>query len=302
MFRKEGALLKSAAIATSSIMILILSTGCGKDKEAPLVPDTTGPRVTATSPGDGDSSVALDALVTVTFSEDIDPLTITGSSFFLSGSNPGTITYNSRSAALNPDSNFKYGTNYTATVTTAVTDAAGNHMDSVYTWSFTTTFGDIMPLAIGNRWEFQVINYTNPVVPDTTYDTILVVRDTTIDSEQWFILDDGMLLTNRNGGLWRMTATGTPYDWLKFPGLLGQTYNADPVRGESVKITAISQLIAIPPLPLFYCYVYESKYTDPDTKDVYHYAPRIGPVMLSHYVNLTTTLRERWTLIRYHLN
>ncbi len=285
------------------VLVLILAGGCGKDKEAPLVPDTTGPRVTATSPGDGDSNVALDALVTVTFNEDVDPLTITGSSFYLNGSMPGTITYGSRNAALNPDSNFQYGGTYTATVTTAVTDVAGNRMDSNYVWSFTTTFGDIMPLAIGNRWEYQVINYTNPVVPDTSYDTILVVGDTTIESEQWFIVNDTVLITNRDDGLWRMAETGVPYLWLRFPGIIGQIYNADPVRGESVKITATSQLVAIPLLPLFYCYVYESTYTDPSTKDKFYYAPRTGPIILEHdTVYVFPTLLERWSLIRYHLN
>jgi hypothetical protein len=303
MFRTEGELLKLAAVAASSILILILLIGCGKDKEAPLIPDTTGPRVSATSPSDGDSNVALNASVTVTFSENVDPLTITGSSFYLSGGLTGTITYSSKSASLVPDSNLQYGTDYTAAITTAVTDVAGNHMDSDYTWSFTTNFGDLMPLAIGNRWEFQVVNYTNPVVPDTSYDTILVVRDTTIDTERWFILNDGAVTTNRDDGLWRMTATGTPYLWLKFPGLQNQTYNADPVRGESVKITSTSQIVTSPTLPLLYCYVYESTYSDPSTKDVFYYAPRVGPAVLVHdTIDIFTTLLVRKTLIRYQLN
>jgi len=190
-----------------------------------------------------------------------------------------------------------------ATITTAVTDAAGNHMDSNFVWSFTTEFGDIMPLAVGNRWEYQVINYTNPVVPDTSYDTILVVGDTAIDSEQWFILDDGVVMTNRNDGLWRMSNTGTPYLWLRFPGIVGQTYDADPTRGESVEIKSVSQLTSGPPLPrLFYCYVYESSYTDPNTLDIYHFEPRTGPIILTHdTVNVFTTVLERWKLIRYQL-
>lgn len=304
MFRTEGALLKFAVVATSSILILILSAGCGKDKEAPLLPDTTGPRVSATSPGDGDSSVALDASVTVSFNENIDPLTITGSSFYINGGPTGTITYSSKSASLNPSSNFQYGTSYTATVTTAVTDVAGNHMDSNYVWSFTTVFGDIMPLVIGNWWAFQVINYTNPVVPDTSYDTIFVVGDTMIDSEQWFIIDDTVLMTNRDDGLWRMSGTGVPYMWLKFPGHIDDSYNADPIRGEMVKITDTYKLVSGLPLPrLFYCYVYESTYTDSTTKDVFYYEPRTGPVVLFHYsVDIFTNLVEKWTLFKFNLN
>jgi hypothetical protein len=286
-------------------LIRIALWGCGKDELYPPVPDTTGPKVIATSPGDGDSSVALNALVTVTFDEDIDPLSITGSSFYLSGNVPGTITYGSRSAALNPDSDFQYGTTYTATVTTAVTDVAGNHMDSNYTWSFTTAFGEIMPLAIGNRWDFQVINFTNPVVPDTSYDSIVIVGDTTIEGEQWFIMNGGALLTNRDDGLWRMAETDVPYLWLKFPGAVGQPpYNADPVSGESVKITYTSKLIVpFPTSPLFYCYGYEITYADQSRKDTLYYQARTGPVLFKYYaVDIFTTIVERWALYNFDLN
>ena len=267
-------------------LALIALGGCGKDKVYPPPADTTGPKVVATSPAAGDSNVALDAPVTVTFDEDIDPLSVTWSSFFLNSGLNSTVTYDNKIATLTPDSALHYGETYTATVTTAVTDVAGNHMESNYHWSFTATLGEIMPLAVGNWWAFRVIDFTNPVVPDTTYDTILVVSDTTIQSERWYILEDGALVTNRDDGLWRMAETGAAYLWLKFPGVSGQTYSADPVSGESVKITATAKQIytagvSIP--PWLYCYGYLITYSDPTRRDTLYYAPRFGPVSLQYY-------------------
>lgn len=288
-------------------LIIVLAAavlfGCGKDKVYPPPADTTGPKVVTTSPADGDSNVALDAPLTVTFDEDIDPLSITWSSFYLNAGLNGTVTYDNKTATLTPDSAFQYGETYTATVTTAVTDVAGNHMDSNYVWSFTATLGEIMPLAIGNWWAFQIIDFRNPVVPDTSYDTIRVVSDTSIQGEQWYILDDSSLLTNRDHGLWRMAETGTPYLWLKFPGVIGQTYNADPVSGQSVEITDTARFIAIPTLPFFYCYGYLMTYADTSLGDRLYFAPRFGPVKLQYdTVYVFTKPLETWTLIGLKLN
>jgi len=51
---------------------------------------------------------------------------------------PGVVTPVGATATFNPTSNLAAGTLYTATITTGVTDLAGNALASTYVWTFTT--------------------------------------------------------------------------------------------------------------------------------------------------------------------
>jgi hypothetical protein len=283
-------------------MSVVVIWGCSNDEgESPTVPDTFGPRVTVTSPADGDSNVALDALVNVTFSEEIDPLTVTNFSFRIDNGVSGNITRGSKSASFEPDTSLSYGVTYTATLTSAITDISGNHMDANYDWSFTTLFGELMPLAVGNRWRFQIINFENPVVPDTTYDTIQIVDDTLIQSQQWFMDTDGLLLCNRIDGLWRIKPGGQPHLFLRFPGITGQIYPADPAIGESITIQGTNVYVSTEFNIHPDCYHYISISNDPTVRWDYFYDPRLGPAQFIRYevIGQTNTLKERWSLIRF---
>ena len=117
------------------------------------VVDTTPPTVTASVPANGATGVSTTAAITATFSEAIDPATISSSSFTLSG--PGgavaaTVSYNASTfvATLTPNAALAASTSYTATVTTAVKDLAGNALASNVSWSFTTAAGPTCPCTI----------------------------------------------------------------------------------------------------------------------------------------------------------
>ncbi|MGM0431436.1 MAG: ice-binding family protein [Spirochaetota bacterium] len=105
--------------------------------------DTTAPTVTSTSPEDKATGVTTDAIITATFSEEMDNTTIDTDSFTLyAGTSQisGTVTYNTDdlTASFTPGANLATGTTYTATITTAVTDTAGNAMEEKKIWTFTT--------------------------------------------------------------------------------------------------------------------------------------------------------------------
>jgi hypothetical protein len=103
--------------------------------------DTTPPTVISTDPGNGATGVALNKKVGATFSETMDPLTITTSTFTLqqgATNVPGTVTYLGTTATFSPASNLASSTTYTATVTTGAKDLAGNALASNFVWSFTT--------------------------------------------------------------------------------------------------------------------------------------------------------------------
>ena len=105
-------------------------------------PDTAAPTVNFTDPANDATGVALNQQVGVTFWEAMDPLTITTSSFTVTGPGTtpvaGTVTYVGTTATFTPDSLLAANTTYTATITTAARDLAGNALASDFTWTFTT--------------------------------------------------------------------------------------------------------------------------------------------------------------------
>jgi len=104
-------------------------------------PDTTPPTVSSTTPVNLAIGVAVNAAISVTFSEAMDPLTVTAPTFTVkAGLTPvsGTVNYSGTTATFTPTDNLAYSTSYTATVTTLAKDLAGNALASNYVWSFTT--------------------------------------------------------------------------------------------------------------------------------------------------------------------
>ena len=105
--------------------------------EPPAVPE-----VINTDPVDDAINVALDKVVTATFSITMDPATINASTFTLAnGLIPvtGSISYTGVVGAFTPSTPLLPGTLYTATVTTGAKDPDGNALAADTVWSFTTT-------------------------------------------------------------------------------------------------------------------------------------------------------------------
>jgi len=104
-------------------------------------PDITAPTVTGTIHDYGSTNVPVNTRIGVTFSEAMNPLTITNLTFTLKQGTtpvPGIITYSGVTAVFVPADNLAYNTVYTATITTGVKDLAGNTLASNHTWNFTT--------------------------------------------------------------------------------------------------------------------------------------------------------------------
>jgi hypothetical protein len=108
------------------------------------VPDIVAPLVQTTSPATGDLDVPPNSLVGGRFNEPLHPATVTAASFQLLDSNgqtvPGTVTYDvaSQRALFQPAAALAASSTYTASLTTAITDLAGNPLEKPYQWRFTT--------------------------------------------------------------------------------------------------------------------------------------------------------------------
>src|SRR2546426_2267047 len=111
--------------------------------------DVTPPTVASTSPPNGAAAVATNVVVTATFSESLDPATISSSSVELRNAAgalvPVTVSYSvpNGTAILQPAAALVNATTYTATVKGGTVDPrakdlAGNALAANYSWSFTT--------------------------------------------------------------------------------------------------------------------------------------------------------------------
>jgi methionine-rich copper-binding protein CopC len=118
---------------------------------------TTGtfsvPTVTSTSPGNNETNVVLTRIITATFSEAMDPLSINAETFMLKHGLVevnGAISYTGNTATFVPSSNLLSGTTYTVTITNVVENLSGTHLVSNYTWNFTTV-ATLGPLVVDLR-------------------------------------------------------------------------------------------------------------------------------------------------------
>ncbi|MCH8987811.1 MAG: Ig-like domain-containing protein [Chloroflexi bacterium] len=112
------------------------------DGKAP-VEDTTGPTVTSVDPADSATGAAVTTNVTVSFSEPVDPNSVTSTTFTLTNELANlagviTVADDNLSATFDPDADLTNETAHTVTVTSGVTDTAGNALDPAFTSSFTT--------------------------------------------------------------------------------------------------------------------------------------------------------------------
>jgi hypothetical protein len=111
--------------------------------------DIIPPTVISTDPLNNAIGVSVDKKIAATFSESMDPLTISTVSFILQNGNTmvsGNVTYLNSVATFSPTLSLLYNTVYTATITTAAKDLAGNTLVANYVWTFTTGLApDIIP-------------------------------------------------------------------------------------------------------------------------------------------------------------
>jgi len=172
--------------------------------------DTVAPSVVSTSPEADAIEVALDTAVSVTFSEAMDESTITTGSFTLvadSTSVSGSVSYDSGTytATFTPSADLDEDTTYTATLSTAITDVAGNPLAAAYPWSFTTKIISVPPTV-------SSVSPLDGATDVATYTTVTATFDMAMDettiTTSSFTLDGVSGSVSYDSGTY--TATFTP--------------------------------------------------------------------------------------------
>ncbi len=161
--------------------LLCVLGSCGDDD--PVSPtDTTPPQVTATSPAHGAQLVAVTTDITVTFSEAMNPASLNSTAFSLTPTTvAGSLSYTDNVLTFAPDEALDTNVTYTATVTTAAKDIAGNALASDYFWEFTTSTAAV------------VSPIDNGVIGDSVLIEVEAGNIESIDSVQFYI--DGSMVT-----------------------------------------------------------------------------------------------------------
>lgn len=147
------------SLAGATLLLVSLAAACG---EATMDPDATAPRVVSSSPADGATGAPLNGAVSVTFSEAMDPASLTASTFELSSGAtavPGTVIYADSTAVFWPAGHLASGGSYTATITTAASSASGVGLAARYAWSFTAgnTLVPGLPVNLGSASDFVIL-------------------------------------------------------------------------------------------------------------------------------------------------
>lgn len=119
--------------------------------------DITPPTVILTDPLNNATGVPIDKKIAATFSESMNPLSISTVSYTLKAgttSVAGNVTYLNNVATFSPLLNLLQNTLYTATITTLAKDLAGNAMVLDYVWTFTTVLPTNPPPSLGSAANF----------------------------------------------------------------------------------------------------------------------------------------------------
>jgi hypothetical protein len=126
--------------------------------------DITAPTVLSSIPADGALDVAANRNISVTFSEAMNPATLTADSFSVSGAGAapvaGAVTYSGTQATFHPSANLALDTVFQASVTADAEDLAGNALASEFHWSFTTSAVAALgpdPVLLGRAGDYVIL-------------------------------------------------------------------------------------------------------------------------------------------------
>jgi hypothetical protein len=235
---KTATFTPTSALASNTMFTATITTGAQNLAGNPLAsaftwsfttsatPDSTAPTVSSTAPIDSAPNVSLSAAANATFSEAMDPSTITPTTFTLTGPGAtpvtGKVSYDvtDQIATFTPASALTTGTTFTATLTTGAKDLAGNALATDFVWSFTTgsTAGQA-PIDLGSASSFAIL-------------------------AQATVTNTGLTILNGDLGLSPgVSVTGFP------PGILNGTIqidNAPAVAGIGSLATAYDTALAVP--------------------------------------------------------
>ena len=127
----------------AAFLLLSMSAACGGTSSTDLPAGSGAPTVLSSVPANGAIDVAVNGSVSATFSEAMDPASLTGVTFTLTSGVAaipvaGTVVYAGSRVVFWPAAHLDSHGVYTATITTGAMSVMGHAMAVKISWSFTT--------------------------------------------------------------------------------------------------------------------------------------------------------------------
>ena len=126
---------RNASVYLLATLLVVLLIGCGQEV-------VNVPTVISTVPAQGSTGVAINTVISATFSMAMNSSTISNSTFLVTTADgtavSGAVSYSGSTAAFTPGTVLAYGTVYTATITSGAKNPGGTPLRANYVWSFTT--------------------------------------------------------------------------------------------------------------------------------------------------------------------
>ena len=212
-------------LTTLAIIGFVLIAGCKKDDNAKIL--GLYPLVISNDPVNLTKDIPLNKIITVTFNENINPVTITSTSFTLETAAKGgslvtgVVSCTGAIASFTPSSDLLPGTTYTGTVKATVKDLHDNILQSNCIWTFTTSAIPIVtstdPLNLA----------TNVALNKVISANFSMAMDPLTITTSTFSLMDGVTPVSGTVNYSNTIATFTPGSAL----ILGKTYTATITAG-----------------------------------------------------------------------
>jgi hypothetical protein len=127
----------------------------------------SAPTVLSNTPVNGGNSVPINENLSATFSNAMDPASLTTATFTVTSGAPavavaGTVIYANSTAVFWPTAHLANNTLYSATITTGAMSAAGMAMASKYNWTFTTGSSVVagLPVNLGTAGNYVILAKT----------------------------------------------------------------------------------------------------------------------------------------------
>ncbi len=212
-------------LITLAIIGFVLIAGCKKDDNVKIL--GLYPLVISSDPVNLTKDIPLNKIITVTFNENINPVTITSTSFTLETAAKGVslvtgvVSCSGAIASFTPSSDLLPGTTYTGTVKATVKDLHDNVLQSNCIWTFTTSAIPIVtstdPLNLA----------TNVALNKVISANFSMAMDPLTITTSTFTLMDGVTPVSGTVNYSNTTATFTPGSAL----ISGKTYTATITAG-----------------------------------------------------------------------
>jgi len=159
--------ISNTKLFTSGAALLLTLAACGSSGDgAPNPPPQGAPTILSSTPADGATGVPMNGSVSATFSQAMDPATLSVSTFTLTagagaGAVPvlGTVAYANATAVFRPAAQLASGGSFTATITTGAMNSSGIALVTRRAWTFTTGAALLseLPVDLGAAGSFAVL-------------------------------------------------------------------------------------------------------------------------------------------------